>query len=170
MTVASLCAAAVWLFAPELAQAAVTFGDIGHNVADSAKGVAKGITVTGFAAGAGMRGKQLEYSNRPDAKPVEYLGRVLDESHPSEQEMVDSLFPLEDTITDEQLSQAHVHGQHLLAVAGKGRCQILRRGGFTHAALFVGDDNAAHRFSLVMQSRESIALYKNIFNAQNRNI
>ena len=54
MTVASLCAAAVWLFAPELAQAAVTFGDIGHNVADSAKGVAKGITVTGFAAGAGM--------------------------------------------------------------------------------------------------------------------
>ena len=53
-TVASLCAAAVWLFAPELAQAAVTFGDIGHNVADSAKGVAKGITVTGFAAGAGM--------------------------------------------------------------------------------------------------------------------
>ena len=52
MTVASLCAAAVWLFAPELAQAAVTFGDIGHNVADSAKGVAKGITVTGFAAGA----------------------------------------------------------------------------------------------------------------------
>ena len=54
MTVASLSAAAVWLFAPELAQAAVTFGDIGHNVADSAKGVAKGITVTGFAAGAGM--------------------------------------------------------------------------------------------------------------------
>ena len=38
MTVASLCAAAVWLFAPELAHAAVTFGDIGHNVADSAKG------------------------------------------------------------------------------------------------------------------------------------
>lgn len=29
-------------------------GDIGHNVADSAKGVAKGITVTGLAAGAGM--------------------------------------------------------------------------------------------------------------------
>ena len=54
-----------------------------------------------------MRGKQLEYSSRPDARPVEYLGRVLDESHPTEQEMVDSLFPLEDTITDEQLSQAH---------------------------------------------------------------
>ena len=54
-----------------------------------------------------MRGKQLEHSNRPDAKPVEYLGRVLDEGHPTEQEMVDSLFPAEGTLTDEQLSQAH---------------------------------------------------------------
>ena len=54
LTAAALAAAAVWLFAPELAQAAVTFGDIGQNVADSAKGVAKGITVGGFAAGAGM--------------------------------------------------------------------------------------------------------------------
>lgn len=54
LTAAALAAAAVWLFAPELAQAAVTFGDIGQNVADSAKGVAKGITVSGFAAGAGM--------------------------------------------------------------------------------------------------------------------
>lgn len=54
-----------------------------------------------------MRGRQFEYSNRPDAKPVEYLNRVLDEGHPTEQEMVDSLFPLQDTITDEQLSKAH---------------------------------------------------------------
>ena len=54
VTVATLCAAAVWLFAPELAQAAITFGEIGQNVADSAKGVAKGITLTGFASGAGM--------------------------------------------------------------------------------------------------------------------
>ena len=54
VTVAALCVAAVWLFAPELAHAAITFGEIGKNVADSAKGVAKGITVTGFAAGAGM--------------------------------------------------------------------------------------------------------------------
>ena len=45
ITVAGLAAAAVWLLAPELAQAAITFGDIGQNVADSAKGVAKGITV-----------------------------------------------------------------------------------------------------------------------------
>ena len=54
VTVAALCAAAVWLFAPELAQAAITFGDIGQNVADSAKGVAKGVTMVGFASGAGM--------------------------------------------------------------------------------------------------------------------
>lgn len=54
MTVAALCATAVWLFAPELAHAAITFGEIGRNVADSAKGVAKGITLTGFASGAGM--------------------------------------------------------------------------------------------------------------------
>ena len=52
--VAGLAVAAVWLLTPELVQAAVTFGDIGQNVADSAKGVAKGITVGGFAAGAGM--------------------------------------------------------------------------------------------------------------------
>lgn len=50
ITVAGLAAAAVWLLAPELAQAAITFGDIGQNVADSAKG----ITVGGFAAGSGM--------------------------------------------------------------------------------------------------------------------
>ncbi|MDR1660166.1 MAG: hypothetical protein LBR94_07480 [Desulfovibrio sp.] len=29
-----------------------------------------------------MRQKQLAYSNKPDAKPVEYLNRVLDEEHP----------------------------------------------------------------------------------------
>lgn len=46
--------AAVWLLAPELAQAAVTFGEIGNNVAENAKGVAKGITLAGYAAGAGM--------------------------------------------------------------------------------------------------------------------
>lgn len=49
-----LGAAAVWLFAPELAHAAVAFGEIGQNVAENAKGVAKGITMGGYAAGAGM--------------------------------------------------------------------------------------------------------------------
>lgn len=46
--------AAVWLFAPEIAHAAVTFGEIGQNIADNSKGVAKGITMAGYAAGAGM--------------------------------------------------------------------------------------------------------------------
>ena len=46
--------AAVWLFAPEIVHAAVTFGEMGENVADNAKGVAKGITLAGYAAGAGM--------------------------------------------------------------------------------------------------------------------
>ena len=53
-TAAALSAAAVWRLVPELALAAVTFGDIGQNVADSAKGVAKGVTMAGFASGAGM--------------------------------------------------------------------------------------------------------------------
>ena len=46
--------AAVWLFAPEIAHAAVTFGEIGQNIADNSKGVARGITMAGYAAGAGM--------------------------------------------------------------------------------------------------------------------
>ena len=46
--------ASVGLFAPEIVLAAVTFGEMGENVADNAKGVAKGITLAGYAAGAGM--------------------------------------------------------------------------------------------------------------------
>lgn len=52
--VVAVAVSAVWLFAPEIAEAAVAFGEIGRNVADNAKGVAKGITMGGFAAGAGM--------------------------------------------------------------------------------------------------------------------
>jgi len=53
-TVACMGMAAVWLFAPEIVQAAVTFGEIGQNVADNSKGVARGITMAGYAAGVGM--------------------------------------------------------------------------------------------------------------------
>ena len=53
-TVARMGMAAVWLFAPEIVQAAVTFGEIGQNIADNSKGVARGITMAGYAAGAGM--------------------------------------------------------------------------------------------------------------------
>lgn len=53
-TIACMGMTAVWLFAPEIVQAAVTFGEIGQNIADNSKGVAKGITMAGYAAGAGM--------------------------------------------------------------------------------------------------------------------
>ena len=53
-TVACMGMAAVWLFAPEIVQAAVTFEEIGQNIADNSKGVARGITMAGYAAGAGM--------------------------------------------------------------------------------------------------------------------
>jgi hypothetical protein len=54
-----------------------------------------------------MRTKQIEYANAPKAKPVEYLNRVLAEEHPDEKAMVDALFPLETTLTEEQTAQAH---------------------------------------------------------------
>ena len=44
----------VWLFAPEVVHAAVTFCEMGESMADNAKGVAKAITLAGYAAGAGM--------------------------------------------------------------------------------------------------------------------
>ena len=53
-TVACMGMAAVWLFAPEIVHAAVTFGEIGQNIADNSKGVARGLTMAGYAAGAGM--------------------------------------------------------------------------------------------------------------------
>ena len=53
-TVACMGMAAVWLFAPEIVHAAVTFGEIGQNIADNSKGVARGITMAGYAAGACM--------------------------------------------------------------------------------------------------------------------
>ena len=42
-TAAVIGVAAVWLLMPEIVQAAVTFGEIGENVAENAKGVAKGV-------------------------------------------------------------------------------------------------------------------------------
>jgi len=54
LTVAVLSTASVYLLTPEIAHAAVAFGDIGRNIAENAKGVALGITVGGYCAGAGM--------------------------------------------------------------------------------------------------------------------
>lgn len=54
-----------------------------------------------------MREKQIEYGNREGAKPVEHLQRVLEDEHPSEQETVDSIFPLNTTLSEDQVAQAH---------------------------------------------------------------
>ena len=54
-----------------------------------------------------MREKQLAYSNTPGSKPVEFLGRVLADDHPTEKETIDALFPLESTLTEDQVAQAH---------------------------------------------------------------
>ena len=53
-TATVLGATFVCLFAPEISHAAVAFGDIGRNIAENAKGVATGITLGGYCAGAGM--------------------------------------------------------------------------------------------------------------------
>jgi len=54
VTAAFLGMAAICLLGPEIVQAAVTFGEMGQNVAENAKGVAKGITWAGYAGGIGM--------------------------------------------------------------------------------------------------------------------
>lgn len=54
VAMAWLGCAAAWLFAPEIAQAAVAFGDMGQNVAENAKGVARGVQFVGYAGGLTM--------------------------------------------------------------------------------------------------------------------
>lgn len=54
-----------------------------------------------------MREKQLAYANTTGVKPVEFLNRVLAEDHPTEKETLDALFPLQDTLTEDQVAQAH---------------------------------------------------------------
>ena len=56
---------------------------------------------------AAMRDKQLAHSNTAGARPVEFLNRVLADEHPTEQEVVDALFPLQSTLTEDQVAQAH---------------------------------------------------------------
>lgn len=54
LAAAILGTACICFFAPELSLAAVPFGEMGQNVAENAKGVAKGITMAGYAGGTGM--------------------------------------------------------------------------------------------------------------------
>ena len=54
-----------------------------------------------------MREKQFAYANTPGAKPVEFLHRILADDQPSEPESLDALFPLQSTLTEDQVAQAH---------------------------------------------------------------
>ena len=53
---------------------------------------------------AAMREKQLEHAHT-SKKPVEFLQRVLADDQPSEQESLDALFPLQSTLTEDQVAQ-----------------------------------------------------------------
>ena len=55
---------------------------------------------------AAMREKQLEHAHTPQ-KPVDFLQRVLADDQPSEQESLNALFPLQATLTEDQVAQAH---------------------------------------------------------------
>lgn len=54
-----------------------------------------------------MREKQFEYGNTAGAKPVEHLQRILADDHPEEKEIVDAIFPLNTTLTEDQVAFAH---------------------------------------------------------------
>jgi hypothetical protein len=54
-----------------------------------------------------MRDRQREYASRPGARPVEYLDRIMNDDHPDAKAMTDSLYPLKDTLTVDQVAQAH---------------------------------------------------------------
>ena len=54
-----------------------------------------------------MREKQIDYSSNPNAKPLDYLERQLAAEHPDVKQMIEAMFPLDRTLTAEQLAQAH---------------------------------------------------------------
>lgn len=53
-----------------------------------------------------MREKQLEFFNNPDARPLDYNQRLADDKHPGIKEIVEAIFPLEHTLTAEQVGNA----------------------------------------------------------------
>lgn len=52
-----------------------------------------------------MRAKQIAYG-QAKAKPVEFMGRILDPSHPAPEKMADAMFPAAITLTPQQVSDA----------------------------------------------------------------
>lgn len=79
MAAAAIGCGAVWLMGPDMAQAAVTFGEMGQNVAENAKGVAKGITLSGYAAGTamGVLGFTEMYKASKSQGQATYLGGII---------------------------------------------------------------------------------------------
>lgn len=53
-----------------------------------------------------LRQKQVAYSNKAGVKPVEYLNRVLADDHPDIKSMVDSIWPVQTTLTEEEVGKA----------------------------------------------------------------
>lgn len=53
-----------------------------------------------------MRRKQIQYANDPNSRPIENLDRLLSKDHPDVNTMVETMFPIEQTLTDEQVSKA----------------------------------------------------------------
>jgi hypothetical protein len=76
---ATLGISAIALFAPELAPAAASWGDIGRNVGDNAKGVAKGITLGGYAGGltGGLMGVHEMYKASKRQPESTYMGGIM---------------------------------------------------------------------------------------------
>jgi hypothetical protein len=54
-----------------------------------------------------MREKQREYGNREGARPVEHLERITNPDHPDAKAMTEAMYPLQDTLTEEQVAEAH---------------------------------------------------------------
>jgi hypothetical protein len=54
-----------------------------------------------------MRDRQREYGSRTGARPMEYLDRITTATHPDARAMTDALYPLKDTLTEDQVAQAH---------------------------------------------------------------
>ena len=80
ITIAFVAMFACVLYAPEIVAAAVALGEIGQNVAENAKGAAKGIMYFGFAMATGMffwGGFELYKASRQGSGGATYPGGFI---------------------------------------------------------------------------------------------
>jgi hypothetical protein len=54
-----------------------------------------------------MRDKQFEHANAGGKRPVDFLNRIAAGEHPDEKKMTEALFPLEHTLKEDQVADAH---------------------------------------------------------------